>query len=518
MRRPAGVLLSAAVAITAAAALWASAGFGQDVRTERVSVSSTGAEANGPSLIARVSASGRYVAFSSDSSNLVPGGTANRDVFVRDRVAGTTERVSVASDGTPGQGPSFYPSISADGRYVVFQSDAGNLVASDSNSATDIFLRDRTAGVTTLVSVSTAGVQGDKQSVTPSISADGRYVTFTSLADNLVPNDTNNDRDVFVRDLVTGTTELVSQSTAGALGNGPSGGFGAGPARISAGGRYVVFGSFASNLVAGDTNNADDIFLHDRVAGTTERVSVTTSGTEGNNHSTYGSVSDDGRYVAFFSAANNLVTGDANMTSDIFLRDRLMSTTTRISVGPSGVEANGASGFPVISGDGSAVAFESLATNLVSGDTNGASDVFVYHAAGLSIDRVSVPDGGGESNSPSTGASITSAGDLVAFQSDATNLVANDGNGVTDVFTRGKAAGPPPPTPSPTSQHLVGDANHDGQVNSIDAALVLQYSAGLLPSPPGGSDSDVNRDGQTNAIDATLILQYAAGLINHLPP
>jgi Tol biopolymer transport system component len=522
------VLGTAALAAALAALALIHTGLGQDVRTERASVSSAGAEANGLSLGPAVSADGRYVAFASDSSNLTPGDTLTRDVFVHGLLTGATEVVSVASDGAQGNGPSFFPAMSGDGRYVVFQSDASNLVAGDTNGATDIFIHDRMTGATTRISVAGGGAQGNNDSLTPSISANGRYVTFTSVASNLVADDTNSDRDVFVRDLVAGTTELASVASDGTHGNFASGGFGAGPARMSTDGRYVVFGSFASNLVANDTNGFDDIFLRDRVAGTTERVSAATDGTEGNGHSMYGSVSDDGRFVAFFSDANNLVPGDSNGASDVFLRDRTMGVTTRLSVGPGGVQAAGPSRFPVVSADGAVIAFQSDATTFVSGDTNSATDIFLYHMVGEFIDRASVADDGSEGNAGSTSASLNGDGSGVAFQSNASNLVVNDTNGAMDIFARGKALGPEPTatptprpptvTPTPTTAPRIGDVNNDHAVNAIDAAIILQYSAGLLPSPPGVSLGDVNHDGQTNAIDAALILQLSAGLIGQLPP
>jgi len=513
-------------------------GRGQNIRIERASVSSAGAQADGLSLGPAVSADGRYVAFGSDSSNLTPGDTTTRDVFVHDRMTGTTELVSVASDGTRGNGPSFFPTLSGDGRYVVFQSDASNLVTGDTNDATDIFLHDRMTGATTRVSVADNGAQGNDDSVTPSISANGLYVTFTSVASNLVANDTNNDRDVFVRDLAAGTNELASVASDGTHGNFTSGGFGAGPARISNDGRYVVFGSIANNLVANDTNNFDDIFLRDRVAGTTERVSVATGGTEGNGHSMYGSVSDNGRFVAYFADASNLVPGDSNGASDIFLRDRIMGVTDRLSVGPGGVQADGPSRFPVISADGgNTIAYQSDATNIISGDTNGATDILVYHVVGYSTDRASIADSGSAGNAGSTSPSLNSDGSVVAFQSSASNLVANDTNGAMDIFARGKSTAPaatltptprpPTVTPTPTARPtatptpggcppLIGDVNGDGVANSVDAALILQYSAGLLSSiSPNG---DVNRDGRINPIDAVLVLQFTAGLLMCLPP
>ena len=528
MRLRLAVMLPAA-AVTAALLPFVVTGtsHGQDVRTERASVSTGGVEVDAASIQAGMSADGRYVVFASDAADLVANDSGNLDIFVRDRQTGTTERVSIASDGTPAGAPSLFPAISGDGRYVVFQSDATNLVSPDTN-ATDIFLRDRVTGTTTRVSVASGGAPGNGDSETPSISANGRYVTFTSLADNLAPDDGNQDRDVFVRDLVAGTTELASLATDGTHGNNASGGLGAGPARISNDGRYVVFGSFADTLVANDLNHSDDIFVRDRVAGTTERVSIATDGTERAGHSMYGSISDDGRYVAFFSDAPLLTADDSNSVSDVFLRDRTAGVTTRLSAGPGGAPPDWPSRFPVISADGGVIAFQSDATNLAANDMNGVTDVFLYHMAGGTIERVSVADGGSEGNGASTSPSVSSDGTTVAFQSSAGNLVAGDGNGVTDVFVRGKALGPGPTstptprpptvTPTPTSAPRGGDVNGDGRVNSIDAAIILQYAAGLLPSPPGGPSSDVNHDGQTNAIDAALILQYSAGLLGQLPP
>ena len=506
-----------------------STGHGQDSLTERASVSSAGTEAGAPSIQAAISADARYVVFASDAPDLVANDSGNMDVFVRDRQTGVTERVSVASDGTPAGAPSLFPAISGDGRYAVFQSAATNLVTPDSN-ATDIFLRDRMAGTTTRVSVATDGTPGNGSSETPSISAGGRFVTFTSLADNLVPDDGNQDRDVFVRDLVAGTTELVSQASDGTHGNFGSGGLGAGPARISADGRYVVYGSFANNLVPGDLNGDDDIFVRDRMNSTTERVSVATDETERDGHSMYGSISDDGRYVAFFSEAA-LTVDDADGYSDVFLRDRTLGTTTRLSVGPGGTPPDGSSRFPVINADGGVIAFHSGATMLVSGDLNQTTDVFLYHLAGGFIDRASVADDGTEGNGASASASVNSDGSAVAFQSGAWNLVPNDGNDVADIFVRGKPAGPeatstptpPPPTvtPTPTSgscQPRMGDVNDDGSVNSLDALFILQFVANLVSSLPNLGHADVNQDGDITPVDALLLLQYQAGIILCLPP
>src|SRR5260221_358848 len=299
------------------------AGVGWGQVTERVDVDSNGAEGMGggdlpwPSSSV-VSADGRYVAFMS-SSILAPGDTnANWDVYLRDRQNGTTELVSVDSSGAVGNGFSglFGICISPDGRFVAFESRASNLVPGDTNGARDVFLRDRLNGTTERVCVGAGGTQGNGESLYPSLSADARYVAFTSQATNLVPGDTNVADDVFVRDRRSGTTERVSVSTGGGQGDSNSS-----DAAISADGRYVAFMSLASNLVAGP--NGVHILVRDRLNGTTERVSVPTDGslTTGDD-SDVPAISPGGRYVAFRSYSSNLVPGDTNGTGDVFLHDR----------------------------------------------------------------------------------------------------------------------------------------------------------------------------------------------------
>ena len=346
--------------------------------TERVSVSSSGDQGDLASATAYdrcFSADGRYVAFESSSSNLVPGDTnGTRDVFVHDRVTGGTERVSVSSSGGQGNDWSDSPSISADGRYVAFYSRASNLVAGDTNAVADIFVHDRVTGGTERVSVSSTGEQGD--GAWPSISADGRYVAFYSSASNLVPGDTNGAFDVFVHDRVTGETIRVSVSSSGVEGNSMSG-----LPTISADGRYVAFHSIASNLVPGDTNSGFDVFVHDLVTGETERVSVSSAGEESNDGSVYSyglAISSDGRYVAFPSNASNLVPGDTNGKIDVFVHDRVTGATERVVVSSSGEQGNDHSAFASISADGRYVAFQSEATNLTTGETNGKTAVDMH--------------------------------------------------------------------------------------------------------------------------------------------
>ena len=344
-----------------------------------MSVATDGTQGDGDSVSPSISADGRYVAFLSSADNLVSGDTnGHGDVFVYDRQDGTTERVSVADDESQGDnlGRAAIPrlAISADGRYVCFSFDSTNLVPGDTNGINDIFVRDRQEGTTERVSVNTAGVQANKASDFVSISADGRYVAFDSAASNLVTGDTNNNWDVFVHDRNTHSTTRESLSSAGAQANDLS----ANPV-ISADGRYVAFESYAGNLVAGDTNWMIDVFVRDRTLQTTQRVNVSGTGAQANTESGLASISGDGRLVAFESFASNLVSGDTNGTWDLFVRDRLIGSTQRVSLSSTGTQGNDESGQPVFSADGHYVAFGSTATNLVTGDTNGMDDVFVIY-------------------------------------------------------------------------------------------------------------------------------------------
>src|SRR6476661_3251922 len=331
-----------------------------------VSVDSAGNQGNRGSTNPAISADGRFVAFYSEASNLVPEDTNGKpDIFVRDRLTNTTTRVSVDSAGNQANSFSNDPSISADGRFVAFTSGASNLVPGGTNNTSDIFVRDTLTNTTTRVSVDSAGNQGNRDAYGASISADGRFVAFESFASNIVPGDTNNTSDIFVRDVLTNTTTRVSVDAAGNQGN-----FLSGSASISGDGRFVAFGSNSSNLVPGDPNNRDEIFVRDLSTNTTTRVSVDSAGNLGNGYSYTPSISADGRFVAFYSDATNLVPGDdTNSSRDILVRDRLTNTTTRVSVDSTGNQANSSSFAPSISADGRFVAFYSEATNLVPGDT-----------------------------------------------------------------------------------------------------------------------------------------------------
>jgi len=416
--------------------------------TERASVDSAGNQSVGPSLAGpfaappSISADGRFVAFAAWARNLAPGDTNGfGDVFVHDRGTGTTERLSVDRTGTEANDTIHQPAISGDGHVVAFVSAATNLVPGDTNGQADVFVHDRPSGTTERVSVNSAGAEGDGSSERPTLSADGRYVAFSSSATNLVPGDTNGQSDVFVHDRQTRLTERVSVDSAGIQGNAAS--F-VGPndhgVPLSADGRFVAFTSAATNLVPGDSNEVGDVFVHDRQTRLTERVSVDSAGNQADGESASPSMSADGRFVAFSSSATNLVPGDTNGQSDVFVHDRRTGTTERVSVDSAGTEANGWSERPSISADGRFVAFCSYATNLVPRDTNGRWDEFVHDRQTHTTERVSVDSAGTEGNGDSRGASLSADGRFVAFASDANNLVPWDTNSVTDVFVRDRSS------------------------------------------------------------------------------
>lgn len=306
-------------------------------------------------------------------------------------------------------------------------------MAGDTNSVRDVFVRDRQLGTTSRVSVGTGGVQGNAASNLGGVSLDGRFVSFTSSASNLVTGDTNGVADVFLRDLAAGTTERVSLGTGGLQGNGAADNGGA----VSDDGRYVSFSSVASNLVATDTNGEQDVFVRDRLAASTELVSVSSGGSQGNGDSHLTAMSGDGLQVSFHSNATNLVAGDDNATTDVFVRNRTNGSTILVSASTSGALGNDTSGGGSLDSDGRYIAFYSKASNLVAGDTNWCSfcyDVFIRdrdtdgdsildEPGFSSVTRASVTSAGAQLTGSSAEPAITSNAAYLAFTSDAPNVV-----------------------------------------------------------------------------------------------
>jgi Tol biopolymer transport system component len=308
---------------------------------------------------AAISGDGRWVT----ANVLAAGAPMQLDVY--DLWWQRYEPISVDPDGRPANDITTDPSISADGRYVAFTSDASNLVAGDSNGGSDVFVRDRTNGVTRRLTGGHAG------SFRPSISADGRYVAFASDADDVVDGDTNEHRDVFVRDLRFGTTHRISLGSHGQQARGDSD-----MPAISADGRYVAFLSTASDLVRGDSNGEADVFVRDLRYGTTHRISLGSHSRQANGPSYALSISGDGRYVAFSSDATNLVPGDGNDLPDVFVRDLRFGITRLASLKAGGQPSSGLAGTPLLSADGRALAYSTDGVDIVRGHRPDALDVF----------------------------------------------------------------------------------------------------------------------------------------------
>lgn len=418
-----------------------------------VSVSSDEIQANTSSSDLDISADGRFVTFSSFANNLIEFDTNNTsDIFLRDRYKGKTTVVSVNNDGELGNMPSVYTSISNYGEYVAFVSVSTNLVPNDNNNVADVFVHDTTNSTTKLISVSSEGIQGNKVSTLPSISGDGRFIAFVSDSDNLIKGDTNQRQDVFLYDVTTKETTLVSKSTTGIIGNSTSSDI-----SISGNGRYVAFDSNSTNFFEFDSNNQPDVFVHDVHTGQTILISKSGQGIPGNNSSERPSISEDGRYVVFYSNATNLVENDINNHFDVFVHDRDVNNNGifdepghfanyLVSISSSGIQGSADShnsSNHAISADGRFVTFFSSASNLVFPDTNlcdvtrNCQDVFVHDLYLHETYRISDTWDGNQGDGDSSGQSISDDGKSVAFASGAQNLSIEDNNSLFDVFISG---------------------------------------------------------------------------------
>ena len=415
------------------------------VLTARVSEQSAGGNPDGDCTGGFIAPGGPIVVFESVATNLVIGDTNGlSDIFRRDLLNQLTQLISVNTAGGPSDGNSFNPACSADGRFIVFQSDATNLVGTDINGTTDIFVRDTVAGLTFLVSVDSGGLQANGPSINPTISADGRYVAFESDADNLVATDNGFFGDIFLHDRVTGTTIRVSTEAPGdpdASADQDNSNASSQVARISGDGRFVVYHGPADDIVAGDTNGAYDVFVYDRVAGTNTRASVKADGSETPPSGGSGnpSVSNDGRFVAFLTFSPDLVPGDTNANEgDIVVKDMLTGAVEFASVDSNEALPATTPGtfFPRISGNGRYVVFESGASTLVADDTNGFIDVFLRDRVLGTTVRLSI-SGSTEGNGDSFIPTITDDGKWACYLTSATTLIAGDASSLIDVVIRG---------------------------------------------------------------------------------
>jgi Tol biopolymer transport system component len=428
------------LATIATAALAAGAARGDSlIRTYRIAP--PGVDPNGPSGQPSIGGSGRYVAFASQATNLGPavGNSRTSNVYVFDFNTGRVRLISSDPSGAPGNGPSTTPSISADGRVVAFASSATNLVAGTPSRISEIFVRTGTAPVR-LVSVAFGGVQPDADSTQPVVSANGRYVAFTSSADDLIAGDDNAASDVFVVDLATGKLQRASVSSAGYQGDGAS----YNPS-ISADGQLVAFTSAATNFVNGDRNRVPDVFVHNIGTGQTVRVTISSRGREQNASviPPFTQVSDlsaDGHLVVFDSNATNLAPGSGGGHTNVFRHDLLTGQTSLVSMNSLLQQGNNDSFSPATSADGRVTVFESFADNLASPWTPSEN---IFAQDGLTQTTLTAdvaPDGGPRGQELSAQllqqAAVSADGQLVAFTSGADNLVPDDYNGVNDLFVR----------------------------------------------------------------------------------
>lgn len=483
------------------------------VATMPMSVTPDGTLCRGDVHNPAISADGRFVAFCSSCNTLVPEGSSGINVFVRDRIAGITTLV----------GSGVWPSISADGRFVAYASGAS------------VFVQDRTTAMATLVSVASDGSAGNSNSSFPSISADGRHVAFSSQADNLVPNDTNENEDTFVHDRDADAngvfdepggvqTIRVSVASDGTQGNNQS----FLSSAVSADGHLVAFSSFASNLVAGDTNGEEDVFVHDISSGTTTRVSVASDGTQGlctdeacgiGAASLLPSISPDGRFVAFLSWATNLVPADTGACHygggksnclDVFLHDRLTRMTTRLSFG---LDVPGSPWTPSLSTQGRYVTFQSA--DAAANDQNLRTDVFV--AGPDSADASADLTGDADLDDTVLRAFDTASARVTTLCPADTAAVAGD----TVAFLRPESAGNA--TGCPAGPDLNGDGDTDDSVVHLSQAggpaqnlgqaattmaLSSQWIAALVPEAAQG-DTDLNGDGDSS--DTVLEVHPTSG-------
>jgi len=406
-----------------------------------VSKNPTGVPSNGRSFYSSVSDNGRYVAFESNASDLVSDDTNGLwDIFLYDNQTDSTTLISRNTLGLPANGDSRIPSMSADGIFIVYTSAATDLVGTDTNGANDVFLYEIATSITTRVSIDSDQIQaeGDSFLFSNAISNNGRYVVFDSQASNLVAGDTNALKDIFRHDTQTGETIRINVSSSGVEANGFSG---ATFTDMSADGNKVSFVSIADNLAPNDTNAQYDVFVRDISAGTTTRVSVGNGGIEGNNTSCCSSISNDGRYSVFNSTATNFFTGDSNNNYDVFLRDTVSNTTTLISVSSSGVQGDGLNSSPFISGDGRFISYPSNALNLVANgavlNPNAAFLPYLHDTLTGDTTLILEPVAGSVSVAGPSGSgviAINNDGNAMVMYSDEYNLVPSDNNAELDVF------------------------------------------------------------------------------------
>lgn len=377
-----------------------------------------------------ISADGTRVVYFSRASNLVPGDTEGRfDIFLYDTVDETTTRISVDPAGLGGNSDSTNPKISADGDRIVYSSLASNLVAGDTNNRYDIFLYDIPTATTTRLSVDDAGNQSIGTSAVGSISADGTRIVFNSNASDLLPDTAGDFFNVYLHDTTTNTTTLITRDRSGE-GSANESSYPLSTSGISGDGTRIVFASKASNLVEGDSNRTQDVFMYDTTTATTTKIN---GGEPDGRPSGEPAISTDGTKIAFSSSSRNVIPGSITSVRSIFLYDVATGTTVLVSANAAGEPGIVGSERPAISADGTRISFASFASNLVPDDT-GRVDIFVYDTTTGAPTRINMTANGGEANRDSLESALSADGTRIVYTSKATNLVAPDTNGWQDVF------------------------------------------------------------------------------------
>ncbi|CAN5372874.1 hypothetical protein BH10PSE4_BH10PSE4_16780 [soil metagenome] len=401
----------------------------------RVSTNSAGVQADAASYRPVFSPDGTKVAFASGGANLVSGDSnQGADIFIKDLITGMVTGVTTSGVGGSAPGESRDVTFSPDGTQVAFLSSNAKLTPGDTNGQADIFIKNLVSGAITLVS-GTSGVQSNGYSERPVFSPDGSKIAFRSAASNLVSGDTGPAFDIFVKDLASGVITRVSTDSAGGQINSS-----AEAPVFSPDGTKIAFSSYASNLVPGDTNSANDIFVKNLITGAVTRVSTTAAGGQASGAAGSPVFAPDGTKIAFLTSAN-MVAGDTNGMNDIYIKDLITGAVTRVSTDSAGGQANSYSIAPVFSPDGTKIAFESYASNLVPGDTNGVSDIFIKDLVSGAIARISTDSAGGQANQFAEAAMFSPDGTKIVFTSYASNLVTGDTNGTADVFIKDLTTG-----------------------------------------------------------------------------
>jgi Tol biopolymer transport system component len=437
------------------------------------STSDSGVKGNGLSTEVSLSADGTKVAFRSQATNLDPADTdSTSDIYVKNLTTGDITLVSTSDTGVKGNGPSSDPSVSADGTKIAFGSDASNLDLADPDAADDIYVKNLTTGDITLASTSDTGVNSSGETLGPELSPDGTHVAFESRSTTLDPGDTDIIFDVYVKNLTTGDITLASTSDTGVKGNGHSN-----HPSLSEDGSRVAFDSGASNLEPGGVGFTS-VYVKNLATGDITLASTSDSGVDGDFHSTEPALSDDGTRVAFASTANNLDSADTDRDNDVYVKDLTTGDLTLASISDGGVKGDDHSFDPAVAGDATTVLVRSFANNLDLAHSPGSgADAYVKDLASGDVTVASTSDFGVSGNDFSMVAirlSLSVDGSQAAFSTNDTNLDPADTDSLNDVYVK--------QLPSVPTSMAIGDCSN-GQTGTVSVVELRSYGARPLGCP-----------------------------------